>query len=268
VAWKNNTTTNSDPDGDGTPSKTYITPAEKKRIAFIKGEFHEEAGSTNAYAVIAHPHPHATSSSSPSSSKDPDKKSSNEAAYDPYIAAGLLVEKMNGTHFMGRTLRLDRVGRHPGVGVGVGSNSDAGADAISTRDPAATIFVGNLDFTAKEEDVRAFFETLLTVEIGPARAKDSKNDGENNDENDSAGSSSDEDANPSDNKMDIDSENKLHWVRSVRIVRDKDTQLGKGFAYIRFSVSSHCLRFFLFSCLSVPHFLKSLLASFSIRSHH
>ena len=31
------------------------------------------------------------------------------------------------------------------------------------------------------------------------------------------------------------------WVKNVRVVRDKDTQLGKGFAYIEFAVSTSLL---------------------------
>jgi nucleolar protein 12 len=60
--------------------------------------------------------------------------------------------------------------------------------------------VGSLDFAAKDEDLRVFFESLLTTERQPAP------DGQS-------------------------------WVTHVRIVRDADTQLGKGFAYVEFAVS-------------------------------
>lgn len=204
-----------------------------------------------------------------------------ETTYDPYIAAGLLVDKMDGTQFMGRTLRLDRVGRPRGKD----PNSGDGSSIALERDPAVTIFVGNLDFAAKEEDVRAFFETLLTVEIGPPRTENSKNV-EHGDEEESAGASSDEEEGDSssssirkddrkgksqdqgaddedddgnnrdnnENEMDIDSENKIRWVRSVRIIRDKDTQLGKGFAYVRFSVSFRF--FFCFLLFFGPFFTR------------
>lgn len=62
--------------------------------------------------------------------------------------------------------------------------------------------VGNLDFAAKEEDLRVFFESLLTTERGPVPdASEAKN-----------------------------------WVTHVRLVRDPATQLGKGFAYVEFAV--------------------------------
>lgn len=213
TAWKNE---NADQEADSNinPAKSYLTPAEKKRIAFIKGELHDEGASANAYAVIAHPPP-------------PRKlnEESEEVTYDPYVSAGLLVQRMDGSQFMDRTLRLDRVGRPAYI---IGPSQE--------RDTAATIFVGNLDFTAKEEDIRTFFETLLTAEIGPPRteAGDGNNDdvsgGEEEDDNTSKSRSNDGD------KKVTHSESKSRWVHNVRIIRDKDTQLGKGFAYVRFTV--------------------------------
>ena len=66
-------------------------------------------------------------------------------------------------------------------------------------DPKKSVFVGGLDYAAREEDVRVFFEELVKKERG--------NIGERN------------------------------WVTGVRIVRDKETQLGKGFGYVHFIVS-------------------------------
>lgn len=116
---------------------------------------------------------------------------------DPYEAACLAIEKCNGTVFMDRTIRVDSLGR-PADGQ---QSTLPGAFA---GDPKSTVFVGNLDFASKEEDVRVFFEGLLTAERGaPSQASDTAK----------------------------------HWVSRVRIVRDKDTQLGKGFAYVQFTVS-------------------------------
>lgn len=61
--------------------------------------------------------------------------------------------------------------------------------------------MGGLDYAAKEEDVRVFFEELVKAERGANKEGSGK------------------------------------WVTGVRIVRDKETQLGKGFGYVHFAVS-------------------------------
>ena len=171
-------------DGDldtGDPAKTYLTPAQKKKIAFIKGELHEEAGSINSYIVFAHPHP--------VNQRDEKKGHGYQPVMDPFEAARLLVARGDGSTFMNRTLRVDLV-RSP---------EEGGAEAHGF-DPHFTIFVGNLDFTAHEEDLHAYFESVVGAEQGPPP------------------------------------ENIKSWVQGVRIIRDKDTQLGKGFAYVKFAV--------------------------------
>ncbi|KAH7106888.1 hypothetical protein BKA62DRAFT_685413 [Auriculariales sp. MPI-PUGE-AT-0066] len=126
--------------------KKFLSPAEKRRIAFIHKEFHEDATSVTAYTI-----------------------------------AKQVVKLCNDTIFMDRTIRVDHVGeqRH------------------AETDPKRSIFVGSLDFAAKDEDLRVFFESLLSTERGPAEDKT--------------------------------------WVTQVRIVRDANTQLGKGFAYVEFA---------------------------------
>jgi nucleolar protein 12 len=179
-------------------AKSYLTPAEKKRIAFIRREFHEEGATVNAYVVFAHPDPH--------------RKESLPPVMDPFQAAAMIAKHIDGSSLMDRTLRVDRVG----------ARRDGQPD--EERDPSSTVFVGNLEFTANEEDVRSFFETLLVSEIGPPTQKI----GENSSSTSQSGSEEDSES---------ESPDSSHWVHSVRIVRDKDTQLGKGFAYIRFTVS-------------------------------
>ena len=108
---------------------------------------------------------------------------------DPFAAAKLLVARGDGSSFMNRTLRVDLV-RSP----------EEGGTATHGFDPHSTVFVGSLDFTAREEDLRVYFESVVVAEQGPP---------------------------PEDLKS---------WVQGVRIIRDKDTQLGKGFAYVKFAV--------------------------------
>ena len=97
-------------------------------------------------------------------------------------------------------------------------------------DPKATVFVGNLEFTSKEEDLRAFFETLVCEE----RGKPGEKRGDESDEEDDESESDVDD----DDGGAKDSSKPRAWVKRVRIIRDRDTQLGKGFAYVQFVVST------------------------------
>ncbi|KIY64162.1 hypothetical protein CYLTODRAFT_381221 [Cylindrobasidium torrendii FP15055 ss-10] len=150
-AWK------SDNDQDVADEKKFLTPAQKKRIAFINQDFHTTADSVNAYVVLAYEE-------------------------DVYDATPAIAKKANGSTFMDRILRVDVVGKPDG------------------GEPKLSVFVGSVDFAAKDEDLRAYFEALLTAERGGPPEGDG-----------------------------------ARWVTRVRIVRDRETQLGKGFAYVQFA---------------------------------
>lgn len=182
-------------------AKRYLTPKEKKRIAFIKHELHEGVDSMNAYIVFAHSRPTDDAHTSP--------------AMDPYEAARLAAEHCDGTVFMERTLRADIVGK----GLGAESNQ------LGRMDPKTTIFVGNLDFASKEEDLRAYFEGVVSAERGPPQERGSEESEEE-----------EEDEEEDEVKAEL-ARNRRTWVKRVRIIRDMDTQLGKGFAYVQFLVS-------------------------------
>ena len=170
--------------------KKYITPSQKKKIAFINHEFHSTANTVNAYILFAHPI---------NTEDRPSNLPPISPCLDPYKAARMAADNCDGTLFMERIIRVDLVGK----------DNDTGSDT----DPKLSVFVGNLDFASKEEDLRVFFEGLMTSERGPPPSND-----------------------------DIDEEHQrkpLTWVTRVRIVRDKDTQLGKGFAYVQFTVSTN-----------------------------
>ena len=174
--------------------KKYLTPQAKKRVAFIKQEFHDHGDSVNAYVVFAHPPP-----------KETTKRPETAAVMDPFEAAKAAVEKCDGSTFEGKTIRVDSTRK--------GATRDAGGEGLG--DPKLSIFVGNLDFASKEEDLRAFFETLVADERG-ARPQAQGSD-------------------------DADGTRSSRWVTRVRVVKDKDTQLGKGFAYVQFAVRNHFL---------------------------
>ena len=87
--------------------------------------------------------------------------------------------------------------------LGVSTATSKKADWLGGADPKLSIFVGGLDYETKEDELRTFFEQLVAKERGEREKK---------------------------------------YVTGVRVVRDKDTQLGKGFGYVHFAVSrSVCL---------------------------
>lgn len=209
ASWRAAQDKDAEDEAASAPAKTFLTPKEKKRIAFIKQEIHSGVDSVNAYVVFAHPVP---------AENRPKNLPPPKHVMDPYEAAKTVVKAANGSVFMERTLRLDLAVKGKGKAVEL-------ADAELVGDPKATVFVGNLDFASKEEDVRAFFEGLMTVERGPPPASSADTEGENKTE----------------------ASKQPSWVKRVRLIRDKDTLLGKGFGYVQFAVRldsqsfAHCL---------------------------
>ncbi|KAG2094536.1 hypothetical protein BD769DRAFT_1678613 [Suillus cothurnatus] len=145
-SWHKANPTADEPKND---EKKFLTPSQKKKVAFINHELHPSADSVNAYVSWT------------------------------------------------RTIRVDSLGR-PTDNIG----KQSALLSTFAGDPKSSVFVGNLDFASKEEDLRIFFESLMTAERGPpSQASDAPK----------------------------------HWVSRVRIVRDKESQLGKGFAYVQFT---------------------------------
>lgn len=198
------------PEGDNTKdAKQFLTSGQKKRIAFIHGEFHAEADRANVYMVLGFPNPDARGAAKPTATTtedamDEDEETGAPTMLTPYEAAVLAKEKCDGTTFMDRVIRVDVVGQPV-------SSSGAGKDAGHT-DPKLSVFVGNLDFAVKDEDLRAFMESILRAELGVRDVKE------------------------------VEEEGAKHggWVDRVRIVRDRETLVGKGFAYVQF-VARECV---------------------------
>jgi nucleolar protein 12 len=120
---------------------------------------------------------------------------------DPYLAAEQILAA-NGSVFQERTIRVDRLRKPSAEGLQSATTALGKRDAWlpSGTDPKRSLFVGGLDYAAKEEDVRVFFEGLVKAERG-AR------------------------------------EGGGRWVTEVRLIRDRETQMGKGFGYVHFVVS-------------------------------
>ncbi|CDO74438.1 hypothetical protein BN946_scf184972.g5 [Trametes cinnabarina] len=199
---------------EAAPRKQFLTPQEKKRIAFIKHEIHEGIDSVNAYVVFAHPPP---AENRPANLPPP------APVMNPYEAAVEAAQLCDGSVFLGRTLRVDIVKKD--------ASPIADAKSMMTGDPKATVFVGNLDFASKEEDLRAFFETLLRTERGDPGERE---------EGESSGSEDEAEAEERARAGAAKVQRPRTWVKRVRIIRDRDTQLGKGFAYVQF-VDRECV---------------------------
>ncbi|ESK95131.1 nucleolar protein 12 [Moniliophthora roreri MCA 2997] len=192
-----------DQNAEGESTKEFLTPAQKKKVAFIKQDFHESADNVHAYIVFGHP-ARDTSASTKSNLPPP------PVIMDPYEAASLAKEACDGTTFMGRIIRVDVAAKNA-----LAATADNENQVIKTdTDPKRCVFVGNLDFENREEDVRAFFEGLIIAEKGPRLIL----------------------PNDEEERGDEKGASKLQrWVKRVRIIRDKETQLGKGFAYVQFT---------------------------------
>ncbi|CAE6532725.1 unnamed protein product [Rhizoctonia solani] len=210
-------------DPEGVTHKTFQTPAQKKKTAYITGALHDSAkSSASAYVVFAYPDP----------------VEGSEPAWDPVEVATRAVLACNGSTFMDRVVRVDRVGKRE----------------EDKPDPRTMVFVGNLDFEVDENAVRELFEKLVEKERGKSDAQvddsgSESGDGgggdaaEIDDGNEEEIKSGEEGSDEGESETELTKEpipappnpvTTNSWVKSVRIIKDKDTQLGKGFGYVQF----------------------------------
>ena len=169
----------------------FLTASQKRKVAFIRGEFHAKASTCNAYAVWA--------------TMNPDISAEELAV--------LIVKHANNSSFLDLTLRVDRVrssGKIPGHEEKDNNNDieekkqSAAEQKKKVEEEKRTLYFGSLDFEEKEQAVRDLCERLLNEERGPAPNDDG-------------------DVTPK-------------WVEGIRLVKDPETGLGKGFAYVLFKV--------------------------------
>lgn len=216
----------------GDQKKVFLSGSQKRKVAFIRQEVNERADGLNAYVTLT-PLPAQGVAALQASNGD----AKTERLSAPVLAA-LLAASADGSIFEDRHLRtdlvmplspaeiveagLDRVKTSDGTMLGTSVAAGKGVDFQARQ---KTVFVGNMDFETKEEELRAFFHSLLESERGVA---------------------------PEAERLDFTQCPRLpapdvgnaatagakgrecSWVRGVRIVRDAATQMGKGFGYVRF----------------------------------
>ncbi|KAE8205744.1 hypothetical protein A4X06_0g1274 [Tilletia controversa] len=218
--------------------KVFLNANQKRKVAYITQELNSKAAAVNAYVTVQHPDPKVVRETFGDAAVE------SGAVTAPVLAA-LLAVCLNGSTFEGRHLRADVVTpMEPSDVVTAGldklkSPVDGSLLVVGNlhtsrgTNSKATVFVGNLDFETEEEELRGFFEKMVREERGrppasqqikivPASSSSSKSDG-------GAllfGA--------------VTSEQEGEWVQDVRLVRDKATQMGKGFGYVRF-VDSACV---------------------------
>lgn len=222
----------------------FLTAAQKKKIGFIKGQVHEKASTCIAYIVWDTASPNAKPNSSHSSSNDNTTTATTTSkTTTPQEIASLVVKHGNNTTFENFTLRVDYVTKgneggngkdHQGTKTGPSTNEDENSNSnnnktnrelaieqkLKLEEEKRTLYIGSLDFEEKEEAIRELCERLMVEERGKPVNEQHVNGtdgGEKGNVNHRAGDG------PSSS-----------WVERVRLVRDPETGLGKGFAYVMF----------------------------------
>ncbi|EST07208.1 RNA recognition motif domain protein [Kalmanozyma brasiliensis GHG001] len=243
---------------EGESAQAPLTAQQKRKIAFINKDFHEKAKSVSAYITIAHPsavlaHLHDIA---PAKAKSKGATSAGPIALDPRLTgsvlAALIAAFADGADFQGRHLRVDLVKSiSPSEVLSAGLEKVKSFDGVlvgssnSAVDPKSTLFVGGLDFETDEEEVRAFFEGLLAEEIGAAgdaiTIPITGLDGKPAPSSLLESLSSEFPFVPPEKRSTTESVTRAaQFVRSVRLIHDAATQMGKGFGYVRFT-SQQCV---------------------------
>ncbi|KAK0554138.1 Nucleolar protein 12 [Tilletia horrida] len=213
--------------------KVFLNANQKRKVAAINQDLNTHAAAVNAYVTINHPDSRIIKATW---GQDAQKGPSVNAS----VLAALLAVSVNGSIFEARHLRADVV-----TPLEPREVIDAGLDKLKSpsngsllvvghqhtsagTDNKRTVFVGNLDFEAEEEELRTFFEKLVRDERGKPSAAQQI-----------------EFVPVTDSKSALlfgakVVEREGEWVQDVRLIRDRATQMGKGFGYVRF-VDTSCV---------------------------
>lgn len=234
--------------------QVYLNPRQKRKVAYINQDINERSKSVNAFITLDK----LTDDDYEKLAKIQGSSLEQARKITPSVLAALIAARLDDTLFEGRHLRLDLAVPLPLselVAAGLDkflsapSTSAATADGFtvalsrvlggsggkSRQENSRTLFVGNMDFEADEEDVRALFEGLVREERGPASAQVSvSGDAAITAVLDRLGLPAMQRGSDDGEDEDTDLAATPTWVTSVRLIRDPATQMGKGFGYIRF----------------------------------
>ncbi|PWN21357.1 hypothetical protein BCV69DRAFT_282091 [Microstroma glucosiphilum] len=221
-------------DGDVAKNgKPYLNAKQKRKVAYINHEINDKAKAVNAYFTLDN----LTERDIEKLNSLPGSSTARSGNLTAPILAALTAAQVDDSLFEGRHLRadlavpltlpelvsagLDRVVSSP-------STSDILTRILtgggkSKDDQSRTLFVGNLDFEADEEDLRAMLEAVVREERGTPPSSSGPLGKE-------IGSLPPFEAATTESEAFVEAT----WVHSVRIIRDAATQMGKGFAYVNF----------------------------------
>ncbi|SGZ28238.1 BQ5605_C027g10293 [Microbotryum silenes-dioicae] len=173
-------------------SSGALTDGQKRRVALFRGDLNQGKSTCNAYLVL-----------------EPLKNTPSSSLSDADLLK-LIVQSVDATHFEGYTLRADivrprstaaliaaaQISAKPDLSIPLPANALKGpVYVVPTAEARRTVFIGGLDFTETEENVRKAIEAVLVREKEQASSVKG-------------------------------------WVEGVRLIRDASSGLGKGFGYV------------------------------------
>lgn len=215
-------------DASASEKKTFLTGSQKRKVAFITQKLNEKADSINAYVTLS---PFPQSGVTKLQEVHGAEKTNH---LTPQVLTSLLAAMTDETVFQERHLRvdlvnplqpsdivesgLDKVRTSSGDTLGASVAKSGSSDHESRK---RSVFVGNMEFETKEEELREFFQLLLEKERGPAPVTPRLDFSQCS-------------LLPEPSFMENVNTRGSSWVQGVRIIRDGATQMGKGFGYVKF----------------------------------
>ncbi|PWN94800.1 hypothetical protein FA09DRAFT_332706 [Tilletiopsis washingtonensis] len=153
----------------GEEGKSWLTPAQKRKVAFINANINEQAHSLNAYVSVHAP----TVAMQQTFAQQHGASEQSTALLQAPVLAAFIASNVDGSAFRGRHLRADvcaalsaSLRASAGLNASLPSGQLLGAPRSDDIDAPNSVFVGNLDFAADEEKLWDWCERTLQKEQG------------------------------------------------------------------------------------------------------